>query len=346
MEQWSYFLNISNFINFLFFLFIQLELGDLIGQVSGQDENSTCTFLSADRKICYFFRAESFTFDSAVSYCEKEFNATLISTIPSLDEESILQTANLPFWIGVKGKLTWNLRDGKEGGRVFIHNEWINQRNFTQNRWDYSTLNLSHYWYDHYFCAEAVKSEEEDDTFLIRWKPENCEKKSQNTLCAKPFQIEDPSIEQENITFTTEIKTESSEVTNLQEEATVDSIEDKSLYSDNIKSTNNLTLTGQTINDHDQGSSKALLYIFKYSRELMMAVIWALILLFFIALAIVALSIFYRRKKWLTHAHKTSSTLTYIADESVNKSISLIQIRNFSQQNNQRFNSNSNFLNH
>lgn len=297
-----------------FALLVQVALGDLIGEdvLSGQEDE--CTFVSASGKVCYFFRAKSLTFDSALSYCEKEFNATLALAVPSLDEEFILQSTSLPFWIGVKGKLTHDA--GEEGGRLFFINEWINHRNYSYNHWDLSKLNLSLYWQDQVYCAEAVNSD-----YAIRWNPKNCSEESENVLCAKPFLSEDFILQLHQTDPPVETETPQVEVTQTQ----TSTVEPNAQSSFRPPPFNRSGHNATAMVREGQVSFSKNDYIAQYHRELLVAAVWVLILvIFFIAIA--ALGLFYRRRKWFTH--KTSSTVTYTAD-STNKGVSLIDIRQF-----------------
>lgn len=136
---------------------------------------------SSDGYKCFVGMPLDMDFNSAVSFCEDVYNATLPLVTSAQEQHNLIEYfhAYNYFWIGVKGRLSLT-----SSGQVQVnHTIWSdgNQYNFTQ--WD--TTQFKGQPGADYYCAEA---ELDLNTGEVFWVPRDCHLSSNSLVCEMPKQ--------------------------------------------------------------------------------------------------------------------------------------------------------------
>lgn len=151
----------------------------LTGIVDSTTNAPACDLVSSDNSKCYFYRTRALTFGDSIAFCRDELQAELPSNFDPEDESGIAEDLGLFFWIAA----TFRLHHDQNKNRIQLLNP---QHNFTEMRWDFTAINLTIFWSNESYCAEAVPAEyPAPGGSSIVWAPKDCNQLSGSVLCER-----------------------------------------------------------------------------------------------------------------------------------------------------------------
>lgn len=150
----------------------------LTGIVDSTTNAPACDLVSSDKSKCYIYRSRALTFVDSIAFCRDELQAELPSNFDPEDESSIAEDLGLFFWLDA----TFRLHHDQAKNRIQLLNP---QDNFTERRWDFTAINLTIFWSNESYCAEAVPVPGEQASEGIVWAPKDCNQRSASVLCER-----------------------------------------------------------------------------------------------------------------------------------------------------------------
>ena len=151
----------------------------LTGVVDSTTNAPACDLVSGDRSKCYFYRRRALSFVDSISFCSEELHAELPSKFDPGDESGIAEDLGLFFWAGAR----FRLHHDQTQNRIQLLNP---QDNFSERKWDFTAINLTIFWFNESYCAEAAPAADlTPEGSSIVWTPKDCNQLSGSVLCER-----------------------------------------------------------------------------------------------------------------------------------------------------------------